>query len=134
MSHCVLETAVADGAKPQCIIGNGVSLGEYSHITCASRIVIGNDVLTGRFVLISDNNHGDTTTAGIQQPPLRRKITSKEMIEIGNNVWIGDKATILGGVTIGDGAIIAANAVVTSDVPPRTIVGGCPARVIRTMQ
>ena len=53
---------------------------------------------------------------------------------IGNDVWIGDKATILPGVTIGDGAVVAANAVVTKDVPPYSIVGGNPARVIKSNQ
>lgn len=50
---------------------------------------------------------------------------------IGNDVWVGFGATILGGVTIGDGAIVAAGAVVTKDVPPYAIVGGVPAKVIR---
>ena len=52
---------------------------------------------------------------------------------IGKNVWIGDHATLLPGVTVGDGAIIAAGAVVTKDVPPRAIVAGVPAKVIRTV-
>lgn len=57
--------------------------------------------------------------------------TKKPLPIIGNDVWIGFGATVLNGVTIGDGAIIAAGAVVTKDVPPYTIVGGSPARVIR---
>ena len=52
-------------------------------------------------------------------------------IVIGNDVWIGYEAVVLAGVTIGDGAIVAARAVVTKDVPPYTIVGGVPARPIR---
>ncbi|PWC81058.1 hypothetical protein TSH58_00215 [Azospirillum sp. TSH58] len=52
-------------------------------------------------------------------------------VVIGSDVWIGRRAMIMGGVTIGDGAIIAANSVVTKDVPPFAIVGGCPARLIR---
>lgn len=52
-------------------------------------------------------------------------------VEIGNDVWIGCNSTILRGVTIGDGAVIAANAVVTKDVPPYAIVAGVPARVIK---
>ena len=52
-------------------------------------------------------------------------------VEIGNDVWIGNGACIMGGIKIGDGAIIATNAVVTHDVPPYAIVGGVPARVIR---
>lgn len=56
---------------------------------------------------------------------------NKGDIIIGNDVWIGYEAVIMAGVTIGDGAIVAARAVVTKDVPPYTIVGGTPAKVIR---
>ena len=56
---------------------------------------------------------------------------NKGDIVIGNDVWIGYEAVILAGVTIGDGAIIGTRAVVTKDVPPYTIVGGVPARMIR---
>ena len=57
--------------------------------------------------------------------------TNKIPVIIGNDVWIGAKVTILGGVKIGDGAVIAAGAVVTKDVPPYAIVGGIPAKLIR---
>ena len=53
-------------------------------------------------------------------------------VVIEDNVWIGDKASILSGVTIGKGAIVACNAVVTKDVPPRSLVAGSPAKVIKT--
>jgi acetyltransferase-like isoleucine patch superfamily enzyme len=52
-------------------------------------------------------------------------------VTIGDHVWLGTRAIILKGVTIGDGALVAAGAVVTKDVPPKTLVGGVPARVIR---
>ena len=52
-------------------------------------------------------------------------------VKIGNDVWIGNRAIVMGGVTIGDGAIVAAGAVVTRDVPPYSIVGGIPAKVMR---
>lgn len=63
-------------------------------------------------------------------PPILRPLTSKGKVTIGRNVWIGDKATILPGITIGDGAIIGANAVVTHDVPPLSVAVGNPARII----
>ena len=63
--------------------------------------------------------------------PKSRVLYSKGSITIGNKVWIGDKVTILSGVTIGEGAVIASNSVVTKDVPPFSIVGGIPAKVIR---
>lgn len=115
-------------------IGNGVSVGEYSHITCANRIVIGDGVLTGRFVLITDNSHGGGQNTDLAKAPLCRQLHSKGPVIIGNNVWIGDKATILPGVTVGEGAIVAANAVVTRDVPAYTVVGGCPARVLKVIK
>ena len=65
--------------------------------------------------------------------PLRRPIISKGPVSIGKNVWIGDKATILPNVSIGDGAIIAANAVITKDVPPYSVAGGNPAKIIRVI-
>jgi acetyltransferase-like isoleucine patch superfamily enzyme len=55
-------------------------------------------------------------------------------IRIGHNVWIGTHVTILGGVTVGDHAVVAAGAVVTGDVEPYTIVGGVPARVLKRLQ
>ena len=62
---------------------------------------------------------------------MRRKATHPAPIVLGRGVWVGANATLLQGVTVGDHAIIAAGAVVTRDVPPRTIVAGVPARVIR---
>ena len=58
---------------------------------------------------------------------------SKGEVEIGNNVWIGDKATILAGVVIGDNVIVAANSVVTKSVPSNTIVAGSPAKIIKQL-
>lgn len=61
-------------------------------------------------------------------------MVSKGPVIIGKNVWIGDKATILPGVTIGEGAVIAANSVVSKNVPPFSVVGGIPARIIKQNQ
>jgi acetyltransferase-like isoleucine patch superfamily enzyme len=52
-------------------------------------------------------------------------------VTVGDKVWIGARVTVLKGVTIGDGAVVAAGALVTDDVPPRALVGGVPARVLR---
>lgn len=131
MSHCVLE-CTGDSAKM--VLGNNISIGEYSHITCAQKMVIGDGLLTGRYVLITDNAHGENLPNELQIPPLERRVCSSGPVTIGRNVWIGDKATILPGVTIGDGAVIAANAVVTKNVPPYTVVAGCPAKVVKTIK
>ena len=119
-------------SDPNLSIGNNCSFGAYNHITCANKITIGDSLLTGKWVTITDNSHGETDKDTLGMRPQKRPITSKGPVVIGNNVWIGDKATILPGVTIGDGAVIAANAVVTKDVPAYSVVGGNPAKVIKT--
>ncbi len=134
MSHCILETCSTNKNLPQLTIGNNCSIGEYSHITCADKVTIGNGVLTGRFILITDNSHGNSLPEECDIAPLARDVYSKGPIEIKDNVWIGDKATILPGVTIGKGAIIAANAVVTKDIPDYAIVAGIPARIVKQIK
>lgn len=120
--------------RPSIKIGSQCSFGAFNHITAISRIVIGDNCLTGKWVTITDNSHGETNLSSLQIPPIRRPVVSKGAVTIGNNVWIGDKATILPGVTIGDGAVIAADAVVTKDVPPRAVVGGSPARILKIVE
>ncbi len=88
-------------------------------------ITIGDDVLIGHNCVIATLNHA--------MDPNRRADMIPAPVRIGNKVWVGANATILQGVTIGDGAIIAAGAVVNKDVPPRAIVGGVPARIIKTI-
>lgn len=88
-------------------------------------ITIGDDVLIGHNCVIATLNHA--------MDPDRRADMIPAPVRIGNKVWVGANATILQGVTIGDGAIIAAGAVVNKDVPPRAIVGGVPARIIKTI-
>lgn len=88
-------------------------------------ITIGDDVLVGHNCVIATLNHAFD--------PDRRADMIPAPVKIGNKVWIGANVTILQGVTIGDGAIIAAGAVVNKDVLPRTVVGGIPAKVIKTI-
>jgi len=120
--------------NPSLIIGKGCDLGEYIHISCCYKIEIGNEVLTGRWVTITDNSHGDTNVDNVAIAPANREIHSNGPIIIGDRVWIGDKVTILSGVTIGDGAIIAANSVVTHDVPPYSVAAGVPAKIIKEIK
>lgn len=120
-----------DRFTPSITIGDNCSIGEHAHITSCHQIVIGNGVLTGRYVYISDNSHGNSSKEESEIPPSKRKLHVKGPVIIEDNVWIGERACILSGVRIGKGAIIAANAVVTHDVPEATIVGGVPAKIIK---
>lgn len=117
--------------NPTLKIGEHSSIGDYVQISAVKEVTIGNGVLTGKFVYISDNNHGTTDFEELKLRPLDRDLYVKGPVHIGDNVWIGDKVTILSGVTVGEGAVIAANAVVTKDVPPYTVVGGVPARILK---
>lgn len=86
-------------------------------------IFIGDGSLIGHNVVLATLNHAI--------PPEDRSSMLPAPVRIGRHVWIGANATVLPGVTIGDGAIIAAGAVVTRDVPENAIVGGVPARIMR---
>lgn len=117
--------------SPSIVIGENCNLGDFCHLSCVNRIVIGDNLLTGKWVLISDNSHGNFNLEDLKKHPNRRELYSKGGIIIGKNVWIGDKVSITGGVKVGDGAIIAANAVVTKDVPAYSMVGGVPAKILK---
>ena len=88
-------------------------------------IFIGDGALIGHNVVLATLNHAAS--------PKDRGSMIPAPIRIGKNVWVGANAVILPGVTIGDGAIVAAGAVVNRDVPENTVVGGVPAKVIRTI-
>ena len=116
--------------NPAIRIGDGTSIGDGSHITAINRIELGKNVLTGKYVLITDNAHGDADPALLETAPNKRPLVSKGPVVIEDNVWIGEKASILPGVHIGRGAIIGAGAVVTKDVPAGCMALGVPARIV----
>ena len=125
-----------DGKKfyPEIIIGKDCHIGAFNHITCVNRIEIGDGFVSGKWVTITDNSHGNTEHDTLSQPVGKRAIVSRGPVVIGKNVWVGDKATILSGVTIGDGVVIGANCVVTKDVPSYSVVVGNPAKIISSKQ
>lgn len=108
------------------------SLGDYSGIGVNARIngtcTIGNYVMMGADVTVITHNHVFDRT---DIPMMDQGFEEERPVVIGNDVWIGDKVTILPGVNIGDGSIIGAGAVVTHDVEPYSIVGGVPAKLIK---
>ena len=103
-------------------IGKRTTIGYHNFLFASERITIGDDCLIAPFVYLVDSNHQMKKGKLINQQP---NIT--EPIKIGNDVWIASNVTILKGVEIGDGAIIAANSVVNKIVPPYEIWGGSPA-------
>lgn len=115
---------------PELRIGNNVVLTDNIQISCCNLIEIGDNCLMGGNVYISDNSHGESDFLDL--PPVKRPLYSKGPVVIGENVWIGRNATILSGVTIGQNSIIGANSVVNKDVPPNSVVGGIPAKIIKS--
>jgi acetyltransferase-like isoleucine patch superfamily enzyme len=107
-------------------IGRTVFIGYDCTFTGHAPITIGDDVMIAHRV--------NLITSGHPVPPgQRRDAITAAPITIGTNVWIGAAATVLPGVTIGAGSMVAAGAVVTRDVPPATLVAGNPARVVREL-
>jgi acetyltransferase-like isoleucine patch superfamily enzyme len=104
-------------------LGDRVFVNRGTVITARTDIQIGDDVLTGPYVVINsgDHNYFDPTQ------PIGGQGHAADPITIGNDVWLGAHCTILRGVKVGDGAVVAAGAVVIDDVPPRTLVAGVPA-------
>lgn len=124
----------ADVFNPEIKIGNNSSIGNYSHVTAINKIVIGNNVRMGKNIFITDNAHGASSLELLNIPPNYRPLYSKGPVIIKDGVWIGEKASILPGVTIGENVIIGANAVVTKDIPANCVVGGIPAKIIKIIE
>ena len=111
--------------------GKNIALGKNVFINAGccfqdqGGITIGDNVLIGHNVVLATLNHN--------LDPEKRAGMYPSPISIGNNVWIGSNSTILPGVAIGENSVVAAGAVVTNDVPENTVVGGVPAKIIKTI-
>lgn len=119
--------------EPEIMIGDNCKIGEFCHISAIKKITIGNDLLTGRYVYIGDNAHGGLSWEEAEIPPAQRSLVSKGEICIGRNVWIGDRVSIFGGVTIGDNVIIGAGSIVSKSIPSNCLAAGVPAKVLRQL-
>jgi lipopolysaccharide O-acetyltransferase len=118
---------------PRIVIGRNVVVSAWSHITATHLVEIGDGVLIGSKVIITDHNHGQYsgphTSPAI--PPNSRPLGCDNGVVIGLNVWLGDGVIVMPGVKIGNGSVIGANSVVTRDVPPFTIAAGVPAAALK---
>lgn len=125
-SQCWLM-AINNNQPPELVIGKGTQIGRFSHLIAIGSINIGEKVLIADKVYISDNFHEfkNTNMAILDQP-----VSLKKNVSIGDGAWIGENVSIIG-ANIGKGAVVAANAVVTKDVPEYSVVAGVPAKIIR---
>ena len=126
-AECVLDFDATIECSGVLRLGERVIFGHHCTIGCNQSIEIGDDCLLAEMVSIRDHDHNFART----DVPIRAQGATCAPVVIGRDVWLGAKVTVLKGVTIGDGAIVGANAVVTRDIPPMAIAAGIPARVIK---
>jgi acetyltransferase-like isoleucine patch superfamily enzyme len=108
-------------------IEDNVQVGQGCIIACGdAELHIGHHTALGAYVSVRNAEHGMAAGSFFSDQPM----TAKPM-RIGAGVYVGDRCSIMGGVTIGDGAVVAANSVVLDDVPDNTVVAGAPARVVK---
>lgn len=107
-------------------IGDNVGIGEFAYIGGAGGVEIGDDVIVGQYFSVHPENHVFTDLTR----PIREQGVTREGINIGSNCWIGAKVTILDGVSLGRGCVVAAGSVVTHSFPDHAIIGGVPAKVL----
>ena len=123
--------------SPSIKIGKNFIANNDIHLACTGTIEIGNDVLFGSNIYITDHDHGiysytsDIPFSSPSERPMLRHLTSDGYVYIGDNVFIGEYVTILKKVKIGEGCIIGAHSLVTKDIPSYTIAVGNPATVIK---
>lgn len=122
-SFCCINNAVGD-----VLIGDNTRIG--LHCTVIGPVEIGSNVNLAQGIVVTALNHNftDCTRRIDEQGVSTAKVT------IGNDVWIGANATVLPGVTIGNHSVVAAGAVVTKDVPPYSLVGGVPAKILKKLK
>jgi acetyltransferase-like isoleucine patch superfamily enzyme len=126
-----LEAVGSDvGDGPKLVIGDGTAIQFYFHCGAAGRVAIGRNVLMGGRVYITDHDHSyDEPDLSARESP-RLKVAP---VEIGDGAFLGEGCVILKGVRVGKRAVVAANAVVTRDVPDFAVVAGVPARLIKVL-
>ena len=111
-------------------IGDNVGIGEFAYIGGAGGVEIGSDTIVGQYFSAHPENHVFSDPDRL----FREQGTTRSGIRIGNNCWIGAKVTIIDGVTIGANSVIAAGSVVTKSFPEYALVGGVPARLLRSLK
>jgi serine acetyltransferase len=115
------------GDHPVLRIGDHCVIGRGSHIVAHNSIVIGDDVFTGPYVYVTDQNHGYTDP----DVPIGRQWPSNTAVSIGAGSWLGAGVIVLPGACIGRNVAVAAGSVVRGQIPDRCVIAGVPARVVR---
>jgi len=110
-------------------IGDYTGIGEYAYFGAAGGIEIGDNVIMGQYISFHSQNHNFADTSKL----IREQGVTSKGIKLGNNIWVGSKVTFLDGSSVGDNCVVAAGAVVTKEFPANSIIGGVPAKIIKTI-
>lgn len=128
--HAWLNGGRADGSKIALRIGDDCYIGRFAHVNAAEGVVLEDKVLIADRVYISDIDH-EFMKPGLAV--LDQGVRTKGPVLLKSGCWVGAGAVIMSGITIGRNSVVAANAVVLQDVPDFTVVGGIPAKVLKTI-
>ena len=120
------------GGSFKILIEDNVQIGDRVQIAVARSLRIGGNTLIASNVFITDHDHGISGVDAIFRPPIDRDL-SLSSVSIGNACWIGQNVCILKGVVLGDNCIVAAGAVVTRSFPAFSVIGGVPAKLLKSL-
>lgn len=110
-------------------IGNNSAIGDFTHFGAPGGIEIGDDVIMGSYISFHSENHNFSDPTKL----IREQGVTSKGIKLGNNIWVGAKVTFLDGCQVGNNSVVAAGAVVNGIYPDNSIIGGVPAKVIKTI-
>jgi acetyltransferase-like isoleucine patch superfamily enzyme len=111
-------------------IGSNTAIGQFSEFGAAGGIEIGNDVIMGSYISFHSENHNFNDLTKL----IREQGVTSKGIQLGNNIWVGAKVTFLDGCIVGNNSVVAAGAVVNGVFPDNVIIGGIPAKILKTIE
>ena len=111
-------------------MGDNSAIGDYTHFGASGGITIGNDVIMGSYISFHSENHNYENVGKL----IREQGVTSKGITLGNNIWVGAKVTFLDGSIVGNNSVVAAGAIVNGIFPDNVVIGGVPAKILKTIE
>lgn len=111
-------------------MGNNSAIGDFTHFGASGGIEIGENVIMGSYISFHSENHNYSDTSKL----IREQGVTSKGIKLGDNIWVGAKVTFLDGCVVGNNSVVAAGAVVNGVFPDNVVIGGIPAKVLKTIE